>query len=245
MYDPELMFGVPRCMQCSYPLVGLSPGKCPECGRAFDIANPATVSFGRRFPRPMLWVLASPSWLFCLVSACTVVWAVIAFSGPIGPNPVVFLFGVLSLGGIAICYVVRLLIAIGASAWLRQRPTQVLRPRKMWLLPALLLVLSILIATSRAPAIIRFRASQARLEAFAHTALTAGTREHGRGQVGLYSFSDITVIHGAVYFHMSQYGVLDWPILVYSPSGPPSQLPARTYGLSHYKDSWYIGWFRF
>lgn len=32
------------CRACDYPLGGVEPPKCPECGRAFDPADPATVS---------------------------------------------------------------------------------------------------------------------------------------------------------------------------------------------------------
>ena len=41
-----------RCVACDYPLRGLPGRRCPECGRAFDPADPAGVRRGRR-----------PSWI--------------------------------------------------------------------------------------------------------------------------------------------------------------------------------------
>lgn len=40
-----------RCLGCDYPLRGLSEPRCPECGRPFDPADPATVNLGRRIGR--------------------------------------------------------------------------------------------------------------------------------------------------------------------------------------------------
>ena len=41
------------CRGCGYSLRGLAGGNCPECGRAFDLADRRTV--GRRPPRLALW----------------------------------------------------------------------------------------------------------------------------------------------------------------------------------------------
>jgi hypothetical protein len=35
------------CLSCNYPLRGLSSGRCPECGRAFDPGEPMTMNLGR------------------------------------------------------------------------------------------------------------------------------------------------------------------------------------------------------
>src|SRR4051812_43733652 len=41
------------CRKCGYALVGLPSRCCPECGRAFDPANPRT--FASRPPRGWVW----------------------------------------------------------------------------------------------------------------------------------------------------------------------------------------------
>src|SRR4051812_48825815 len=46
----------PRCRGCGYLLIGQTAGRCPECGRPFDVADPRTVQFGRRRERLVGWV---------------------------------------------------------------------------------------------------------------------------------------------------------------------------------------------
>ena len=41
------------CRTCSYNLHGLPENRCPECGNAFDPADPKTF---RRWPRRAVWV---------------------------------------------------------------------------------------------------------------------------------------------------------------------------------------------
>jgi len=41
------------CKQCGYLLAGLESGKCPECGRGFDLGDRRT--FARRPPRGWVW----------------------------------------------------------------------------------------------------------------------------------------------------------------------------------------------
>jgi hypothetical protein len=36
-----------QCLSCNYPLKGLESGRCPECGRGFDPADPLTMNLGR------------------------------------------------------------------------------------------------------------------------------------------------------------------------------------------------------
>jgi len=56
------------CIECGYVLDHLTEPRCPECGRAFDFANPSTfrVASSRR---PMPRSLAAIAWLHCLTLA--------------------------------------------------------------------------------------------------------------------------------------------------------------------------------
>ncbi len=40
-----------RCLGCRYPLRGLDGRRCPECGQAFDPADPASMRLPGRPPR--------------------------------------------------------------------------------------------------------------------------------------------------------------------------------------------------
>src|SRR5215217_4266324 len=51
-----------RCVGCGYALRGLpARSHCPECGRAFDLNDPWTVSLPRRPNRLAQWVLRPPT----------------------------------------------------------------------------------------------------------------------------------------------------------------------------------------
>ena len=39
-----------RCLDCDYLLHGLHEARCPECGRGFDLGDPATYHTGRPMP---------------------------------------------------------------------------------------------------------------------------------------------------------------------------------------------------
>ncbi|HZL36019.1 MAG TPA: SRPBCC family protein [Tepidisphaeraceae bacterium] len=46
----------PRCLDCGYILLGLSAGNCPECGKFFDPAHPATWTTKPLFVRWKFWL---------------------------------------------------------------------------------------------------------------------------------------------------------------------------------------------
>ena len=51
-----------RCLSCNYELKNLTEHRCPECGRAFDPADPAT------FRSPGEWQSQSKLWQAALWS---------------------------------------------------------------------------------------------------------------------------------------------------------------------------------
>ena len=48
----------PRCLDCGYVLIGLQSGKCPECGRPFDLDRPGTYSSKPLFVWWKFWLPA-------------------------------------------------------------------------------------------------------------------------------------------------------------------------------------------
>jgi hypothetical protein len=68
-----------RCKTCQYPLANLTERRCPECGRAFDPANPRTWSLpGDGRHRRLRWGL--------LVMHIVIVLFVIAAAIPLLQN---------------------------------------------------------------------------------------------------------------------------------------------------------------
>jgi hypothetical protein len=66
------------CWECGYPLKGLPTPRCPECGRAFDPADPATMNLGRHVGGFAGKLLRPPGWplyTFTLLAALVSVWA--------------------------------------------------------------------------------------------------------------------------------------------------------------------------
>ena len=62
-----------RCLSCDFDLSQTSSGRCPECGRDFDSANPSTFAgehntrFARRLAAPPGWPMATAAALVALL----------------------------------------------------------------------------------------------------------------------------------------------------------------------------------
>jgi hypothetical protein len=54
--------GAAFCLSCGYPLNQLPEHRCPECGRAFDPANPRTLSLGYPLKSWQRWLLKPIGW---------------------------------------------------------------------------------------------------------------------------------------------------------------------------------------
>jgi hypothetical protein len=72
-----------RCWLCGYLLRGVASGRCPECGRAFDLSDPKSVNFGRPMGRVGRWMLGDLGWsgvviafVGCAAILCTTRWPV-------------------------------------------------------------------------------------------------------------------------------------------------------------------------
>ena len=74
-----MAYRVPRCLRCGYVLEGLPEPRCPECGRPFDLNNPATYNTKPPFVRWKYWL---PGLLLSLgggLGLYVFVWAVSGF----------------------------------------------------------------------------------------------------------------------------------------------------------------------
>src|SRR4051812_6922752 len=69
------------CWECGYPLRGLPTPRCPECGRAFDPADPATMNLGQHvgpWARRMMRPPGRPLYTLTVVAVLLSVWAAAA-----------------------------------------------------------------------------------------------------------------------------------------------------------------------
>jgi hypothetical protein len=65
------------CRDCNYPLRELPDPRCPECGRAFDPKDPATMNMGRPMGAVCRWIMGRAAWpstAVMLFIACWLFW---------------------------------------------------------------------------------------------------------------------------------------------------------------------------
>lgn len=177
------------CLQCTYPLHGITEPRCPECGRSFDPADRST--YARR-PGDRTWRSRArpPSPPFLVATLLLAGWAVYDLSLPGFPGYAIVAAGFWILLALVADYAVR----VGA-VWLdrvrARRDGQTARPYARigwWLLPGCLLAVVILAAT-HTPLRLRFHVSRPALDR-----MTGEFRAEGAGvssraaarQVGLY-----------------------------------------------------------
>lgn len=89
------------CRSCNYALRGLSEPRCPECGRAFDPADPATMNLGRPLGAVGRWLFSPPA---LMTRACWVLTAPLLAASVVLPNPTASLL-VLSVGTFLVGFV--------------------------------------------------------------------------------------------------------------------------------------------
>lgn len=76
--------GVGLCWNCNYDLRGLSENRCPECGKPFNPADPATMNMGRPIGRYAGFLFQPPGIPMHVAVAIGMAWAFVAFAAP-GP----------------------------------------------------------------------------------------------------------------------------------------------------------------
>lgn len=70
------------CLNCSYPLRGLTGPRCPECGRPFDPTDPTTMNVGRSLSPWCRARLRPPNAWFNGLAVVAGLWLLAAWSGP-------------------------------------------------------------------------------------------------------------------------------------------------------------------
>jgi hypothetical protein len=112
------------CLGCDYPLDGLAEFRCPECGRAFDPADPRTVNGGRPLGRLGRWLMRPAGWPTLLPAAAASAVTMIATTAPTGWRLVAWP-GVETLSALAspdrdlpLLYPYRVLLSAAVTLWL-------------------------------------------------------------------------------------------------------------------------------
>jgi hypothetical protein len=72
--DSERPVQVGICRDCNYPLRDLPEPRCPECGRAFDPNDPATMNMGRPTGALARRLMARPGWPTITATLAPMLW---------------------------------------------------------------------------------------------------------------------------------------------------------------------------
>ncbi len=193
----------PLCINCNYPLAQLPDAKCPECGRAFDPADPSTFNPTRQaIGRLSRFALAAPVWPVLLIATVTFPWYFWKLREPhVSCNPP-HLFedvGLLLLTCLAVSIprllqlVLRLAIRdrFGAAAFLVH-----LRSRwPAWPFILTLLVIALMTLARQWPLTWAFNLSQPALDALADQALAnpSSANTIAATKVGLFRIESVEV----------------------------------------------------
>lgn len=86
-----------HCRDCEYDLSGLPAGACPECGRAFDPADPSSFLTRPGAATPALWWLIG---ILAVLGTVPPVWALATASAPILVVLVVLVPGIVGLAAV-------------------------------------------------------------------------------------------------------------------------------------------------
>ncbi len=238
------------CLGCGYALRDLPEPRCPECGRAFDPADPRT--FGPE-PRPKWlqpWAAPPPWWHVCAITAF--VWALLFHlsvpygrpavlgEAPLAGSFVAYTTPWLPLG-IGLDYLVRALVAGDDRRSPRRRATKALRcTRWRWVVTPICLCL---VSTALAfdwPFEVRFRLSRPAFDRAVQVFRQGQSTNTGPHWIGLYHVKRISNFGPGAVVLKTEYGegTRDSVGFVYDPRNPPARPYNEYIGQGWYVASW-------
>lgn len=233
----------PRCRKCGYLLLGLDNGRCPECGRDFDLRDPTTFTCISRSRRAVSRLVAPPG--RATYSIAFVCLALLLFyqSLPGGRSTfLMLLFPFLLLGiAIGLAWFIKLLIAVLLTLI---RPTELIRRRDTvrWLGVPAIVAVAILCTYLKLPLYATFFLSLSDMNRVAQQ--TAGRATAPTvSRVGLYGVKKIEGFPGGMRFVVAGAGYINREGFAFSPNGVPPRIGDDYY--VHFYGPWYLWTERF
>ncbi|MBN2448136.1 MAG: hypothetical protein JXO22_15510 [Phycisphaerae bacterium] len=182
-----------RCRDCGYSLRALTITRCPECGRAFDPSNAATMCMSRRALTPWTrWFLKPPSlWFSLALGAIGLVW-LYAFSVPEQYFDACILAYCLSLAGAGLWAALLITVLIVLAVY---RPNGYVNARvvRRWLIVPLLALGVYLAILADVPLRIRLQLSRPWLDELVRLAETDPDSVPDSGWIGFFDVEAISL----------------------------------------------------
>jgi hypothetical protein len=202
------------CLVCGYSLRGLPEPVCPECGRVFDPADPATF---KDLDEPTLWSrwARPPSIIEMIIAAVIAAGVIHLGSIPFRvwpPDITALLAGVfpclilLAVTSLVISYLLRSIMTYRSDRPIG-RTTKVSCRRWRWSVLPLCIILVATVLIYPWPLRLRFGVSRRSFERAAESALRGALKIQGQEWIGLYRVNKVYFGDGEVAFV-----VHDWPI---------------------------------
>lgn len=213
-----------ECLGCRYPLVDVTQGVCPECGRVFDLR--ARASYGPRAPSgAMRWAISGPGWGTFISCGVVVVLSALAGSTPVaGIGWAMLGF----LGGASVMLVCGLRLVTAAVGAMSDPGTRAAAwsSRRRWLAVVLIGVLCVGLLVVKPVWRVRWLLSRPALDAMAAD-VRAGRPFGGRGWRGLVHVESPVLNGVEVHAVFDVGGLGDTTTLIHSPNGPPTRRADR------------------
>lgn len=232
---PALTNSPPQCLACDYWLVGLAEHRCPECGRAFDPADPT--SYRTRVEQDDLYrlALAPPSSRLNGVAAIAAYALLLAASVP-GTDLFSAFWASLVGAGCAAMWAIRLLMHFAARRYFHRRSVELPRLDRSWAVIPILVLVTLLLVVNNVPLQFRVLLSRPAMDRYAREALKRGTPWPDEEWIGLFPARRIHCWPTMVEFAVAGsgwFGAVARLAYVPSTSAPPS-------GWNHLQGNWYI-----
>lgn len=181
------------CWECGYSLQGLPTPRCPECGRPFDPADPATMNLGQHVGPVARRLMRPPGWPLYSLTAFAVLLSLWAAAAPMPSGQIVSLLSTLSRLAeqetwgdaftqyyeVPVRYAYAILAwGLVAGIWVARRGARGITVRRIargqraatfaywrrWLIPHFVLIATILFCLTPAPVYLGFWASKSSIE---------------------------------------------------------------------------------
>jgi hypothetical protein len=228
----------PRCLTCDYPLLSLPEHRCPECGRAFDPADPRTMRTPRSPGKVAQFLLKPPGWPTHLIVGLTASASIFSGAAPgsgyVIPSTLSFALWIIIIPA----WVVRVFLCLCLREYFRE--DSVLGPFyiQRWIVTPILLGVVVLLLAFQIPLYAAFWVSRSAMDSLAQEVVSGANSSPTPKWVGLFYADDIKKTNTGMRFRVPGASLIDLHGFTWSNTQLP-QSDANGNGYLKLDDHWY------